>query len=63
MNAFSDVHPRPNSQPAHLGRWSLFWHRSRTRRALRKLDAQQLQDVGLSPEVARHEGRKPFWRS
>ncbi|KQB55084.1 hypothetical protein AQS70_19655 [Pseudomonas endophytica] len=63
MNALSDVHPSPNRQPTHLGRWGLFWHRSRTRRALLNLDAQQLKDVGLNPEMATHEARKPFWRS
>lgn len=63
MNAVSEVHLRPHRQPTHLGRLGLFWHRSRSRRALLNLDAQQLDDVGLSAEVARHEGRKPFWRS
>lgn len=51
------------SSPAGLSRWGLFFHRSRTRRALLRLDAQQLLDVGLSPELARREGCKPFWRS
>ena len=48
--------------PSGLGRWGMYWHRARTRRALLKLDAQQLRDVGLSAEMARHEGCKPFWR-
>ena len=51
------------SSPAALSRWGLFCHRSRTRRALLQLDAQQLRDVGLSPELAQREGCKPFWRS
>ncbi|MFP3516188.1 DUF1127 domain-containing protein [Pseudomonas sp. SIMBA_077] len=63
MNALSHVHRSRNSQPTHLGRWDLFWHRSRTRRALLNLDAQQLKDVGLNVEMATREARKPFWRS
>ena len=51
------------SAPAELGRWSLFWHRARSRRVLLNLDEDQLRDVGLSRELARHEGCKPFWRS
>ena len=48
--------------PSGLGRWGLYWHRALTRRTLLTLDAQQLRDVGLSAEMARHEGCKPFWR-
>ena len=77
MNGLSDISPELNGpqQPAEheppqirrptpsLGRWGLFKHRSRTRRCLLKLDEQQLCDIGLSREQARHEGLKPFWRS
>ena len=70
MNGLSDVRLTLHgpqfqvvSSPAGLSRWGLFFHRSRTRRALLRLDAQQLLDVGLSPELARREGCKPFWRS
>jgi uncharacterized protein YjiS (DUF1127 family) len=75
MNGLSDVrltlhspqllaeHRVYHSAPADLGRWGLFLHRSRTRRALLNLDEQQLRDVGLSRELAQREGLKPFWRS
>lgn len=48
--------------PSGLSRWSLFWHRLHTRKALLELTTEQLRDVGLSPEQAREEGLKPFWR-
>ncbi len=48
--------------PAGLSRWGLFWHRLHTRKALLDLTAEQLNDVGLSPQQAREEGLKPFWR-
>ena len=51
------------SAPTNLNRWELFWHRSRTRRALLAMDERQLRDVGLSRAMALHEGCKPFWRS
>ncbi|MEQ7919037.1 DUF1127 domain-containing protein [Xanthomonas sp. WHRI 1810A] len=50
------------SYPDNLGRWSLFQHRRATRRALLNLNADQLKDIGLTAEVAREEGMKPFWR-
>ncbi|MES2871552.1 MAG: DUF1127 domain-containing protein [Pseudomonadota bacterium] len=62
MNGLSDVRLTLHG-PADLGRWGLFWHRSRTRRALLNLDEQQLRDVGLSREMAQREGLKPFWCS
>ncbi|MGF0240254.1 DUF1127 domain-containing protein [Rhodococcus sp. IEGM1300] len=48
--------------PSGLSRWSLFWHRLHTRRALLDLTPEQLKDVGLSREQARDEALKPFWR-
>lgn len=48
--------------PSGLGRWGLFWHRLRTRKALLDLTTEQLRDIGLSREQARQEGLKPFWR-
>lgn len=76
MNGLSDVRPILHnaqlqaedetshivSKPADLNRWELFWHRARTRRTLRKLDIHELNDVGLSRELAQQEGCKPFWR-
>ena len=36
--------------------------RRRQRRALAELDEHLLNDVGLSPEQARREAAKPFWK-
>ncbi|MEQ9259911.1 MAG: DUF1127 domain-containing protein [Roseovarius sp.] len=42
---------------------ALLWsQRRRTRMHLRDLDPALLKDVGLSPDDARLEGAKPFWR-
>lgn len=38
------------------------WQRQRQRRALARLLAHELDDVGISPEQARAEAAKPFWR-
>lgn len=48
--------------PSGLGRWALYWHRLRTRKALLELSAEELRDIGLSREQARTEGLRPFWR-
>lgn len=41
----------------------LTWRqRSRTRQCLKKLTADELCDVGLSPKDALNEAEKPFWR-
>ncbi len=37
--------------------------RRRTRRVLKQLTVWQLDDVGLTPEQARHEAAKVFWRA
>jgi uncharacterized protein YjiS (DUF1127 family) len=36
--------------------------RSRQRRALRRLDACQLKDIGLTPDDVAAEASKSFWR-
>ena len=46
-----------------LSRWGLMWLRVQTRKKLLELDDDQLRDIGLSPEQARKEALKPFWRS
>lgn len=48
--------------PDGLSLWGLFQHRRATRRALLNLTHDQLRDIGLSHEQARHEGIKPFWK-
>ena len=67
----SDVIARPTcpSSPGHdgrasglIGRWIA---RSRQRRKLAELamaDDHLLRDIGLTPEDARREAAKPFWR-
>ena len=73
MNGMSDVRLMLHSQelqagqeqakaPRDVSRWSLFWHRRHTRKALLHLTGEQLRDVGLTAEQARQEGLKPFWR-
>ncbi|WP_122681917.1 DUF1127 domain-containing protein [Pseudomonas sivasensis] len=73
MNGMSDVRLALHSQELEAGqqralsvltsnRWSLFWHRRHTRKALLTLTCEQLQDIGLTVEQARQEGLKPFWR-
>lgn len=37
--------------------------RRRDRTSLARLDAHLLRDIGLSPDAARTECAKPFWRS
>lgn len=42
-------------------RWTLFWRRWRTRRALLHLDEAQLKDIGLTRAQALDEALRPFW--
>ena len=73
MNGMSDVRLALRGQELDAGqeramsapassRWNLFWQRHHTRKALLTLTREQLRDVGLTAEQARHEGMKPFWR-
>ena len=40
------------------------WHaRARQRRHLAELSPRLLDDLGLTPEAARAEAAKPFWRA
>jgi uncharacterized protein YjiS (DUF1127 family) len=41
---------------------ALWDRRARTRRALRSLDAAALRDIGVDPQAALTESRKPFWQ-
>ncbi|WP_334223880.1 DUF1127 domain-containing protein [Thiosocius teredinicola] len=41
---------------------ALMFQRARQRRALARLDPRLLRDIGISPEQARQEIDKPFWR-
>jgi uncharacterized protein YjiS (DUF1127 family) len=42
---------------------TLWVTRRRTRLSLEQLDEWQLRDVGLTPDAARAEARKVFWRA
>lgn len=44
------------------GRWALFYRNFITRSQLRKLNAEQLKDIGLTAEQAQREAQLPFWR-
>jgi uncharacterized protein YjiS (DUF1127 family) len=43
-------------------RWQRFWLRLRTRRALLRLNADQLKDIGLTRQQALDEALRPFWK-
>ena len=43
-----------------LVRWQ---ERTTERRCLGQLDGHRLEDIGVSPDDACRESRKPFWRS
>lgn len=74
MNGLSDVRLTLYSQelsegigaklscPPNMSRWALYRHRWTSRKTLLKLTIEQLRDIGIAAEQARHEGLKPFWR-
>ena len=43
-------------------RWRQFWLRLSTRRALLRLNAEQLKDIGLTRQQALDEALRPFWK-
>ena len=43
-------------------RWQQLWLRLHTRRALLRLNAEQLKDIGLTRQQALDEALRPFWR-
>ncbi len=42
--------------------WQRFWLRLHTRRALLRLNADQLKDIGLTRQQALDEALRPFWK-
>ena len=62
--AFADIFARPETvAPTRTARFSLsqalaVW---RSRRALARLDARALKDIGLSADRAAREASKPVW--
>ena len=49
--------------PAPVRLFLTIIRRVRARRDLAALDADQLRDVGLDPDMIRREIAKPFWRA
>lgn len=47
---------------APLKTFARWYDRYVQRRTLAELDARMLADIGVTPEKARQEIRKPFWR-
>lgn len=48
---------------AEFQEFLLLWaERQRVRRALARMDAHLLKDIGLTPGEAENEIQKPFWR-
>ena len=55
--------PRPLWSAEGLLRLPQLWlKRYQGRSELAALDADQMRDCGLDPEMVRHEAVKPFWR-
>ena len=53
--------PAPARRLSWRQKLSTFASLARSRRALRKLGAQQLADIGISKAQATEEARKPLW--
>ena len=63
MSFINRALPRPFAFTGGLiQRIALWGHLWRSRRALARLDAQLLDDLGLSARIAEREAAKPFWR-
>lgn len=57
-----DAHLTLTTPPVRPARQRPTWLQNlRTRRALARLDAERLRDVGLTPHQARQEARKWPW--
>ena len=54
---------KPASATFSLDGWQLRLAKLRQRRQLTQLSAEQLKDMGISPEQAELESRKGFWES
>ncbi|MDE4303202.1 DUF1127 domain-containing protein [Phaeobacter gallaeciensis] len=55
----TSVSPKPRRSLA--GRIKGAFALTRQRRALAKLDAEALADIGISRDAAKEEARRPFW--
>lgn len=55
---------RPALSLRDMGALGQLWFtRHCTRKALTRLDAADLHDIGLNPVAAAAEARKPFWKA
>ena len=68
-HSISSPSPQTIAIPSPFKGWGRFalrllrlYERQQQRRALRELDRHMLRDIGITPEQAQAEGRKPFWR-
>jgi len=63
MLAIARFAPLRPATPKTFRRLLVCWvERARQRRALAELARERLEDLGLTPEQARGEAAKPFWR-
>ena len=60
LGLFGAVAQAPSRVFATLLVWQM---RARQRARLAGMEAHRLDDMGLTPEQARHEAAKPFWRA
>lgn len=44
-----------------LKQLAIYQHRYKSRKVLLRLTDDQLRDIGIDKDLARREGRKPFW--
>jgi uncharacterized protein YjiS (DUF1127 family) len=63
LHAFAGPAGSARQRPTALDLISLWRHRANSRRALATLDRHQLDDIGIAPDVALAEARRPFWRA
>ncbi len=53
---------RPQGLASLAGRLRAWLVKARSRRQLAALDDRLLRDIGVTPDAARREIEKPFWR-
>jgi uncharacterized protein YjiS (DUF1127 family) len=53
--------PPALTQRSLLTRLAAIHHLRRSRKALADLSPEQMADIGMTPEQARQEARRPFW--
>ena len=63
LHAFGGRVIAARQRPTSLDLIALWRHRAHSRRGLTALDHRLLRDIDVSPDAARAEARKPFWRA